>query len=239
MSNPFAAMSDSNVFVLSRINKSLRSDFQHLADADFELQAMLKDAREFGERVVPSQSSNVAWVGNWGKIDALIDGMRSYALRMKEELDSEAASSLAEFSTVTMRDEELHRNLYEVAAQLDHALSNPEDRADWIDLWESLQAHLDVIRAYLAGTRARIEMRRKHGRPETERMQQEILSQLPADASLEKAGQFSEEYESALQQFQRDKHRTGGLVDVFKALLLIQDEGPIAKVARHQHEVDV
>jgi len=227
--------SNSNVFVLSRINKALRADFQHLTDADSELQAMLKDTRSFGEQALPSIASDATWMSRWERADSLIAEIRLYTAKLGEELESEAASPLAGFDDVVARDENLHETLHELSSQLDRSL-DIDDRSDWRELWQSVEGQLDVIRAYLAATRARVETRRKHGEAESERLRQEVLSHLPADASLEDPARYSAEYERAFQQFQRDKHRTGGLIDIFKGLLLIQEEGPEAKIRRRLHE---
>jgi hypothetical protein len=227
----------SNVYVLSRINKALRADFQHLSEADGELQAMLHDLRRFGERF-DGLHDDPKWDGAWLAISGLLDEIRLYTLRMREEMESEAASPLAAFDVVLARDTLLHQKLEEVCETIGQ-LVTPAEREDWLDLYDSLQAQLDVIRAYLAATRVRIEMRRKHGAPESERLREEILRHLPADATLEEAGQFTEEYERAFQQFQRDKYRTGGIIDIFKALLLIQEEGPEARARRKMHKDEV
>jgi hypothetical protein len=220
----------SNVFVLSRINKALRADFQHLVEADGELQTMLRDLRAFGERF-SDLAADARWADLWRTIDNLLDEIRLYTLRMRQEMETEASSPLAAFDVVVSRDALLNQTLEEVNDVIAERIT-PEEREDWTDLCDSLHAQLDVIRAYLAATRVRIEMRRKHGAPESEKMQEEILSQLPGDASFDEAGKFSQEYEKAFQQFQRDKYRTGGIIDVFKALLLIQEEGPEARMRR-------
>jgi len=224
----------SNVYILSRVNKALRADFQHLAEADGELQAMLHDLQRFGERF-DGLTTDPKWTDAWLTISGLLDEIRLYTLRMREEMESQASSPLAAFDVVVARDTLLHQKLEEVCDTIGR-LVTPADREDWLDLYDSLQAQLDVIRAYLAATRVRIEMRRKHGTPESERLRQEILSHLPADATIEEAAKFTEEYERAFQQFQRDKYRTGGIIDIFKALLMIQDEGPEARARRMMHK---
>lgn len=227
--------SNSHVFVLSRINKALRGDFQHLSEADSELQAMLKDTRSFGERALPSIGSDPSWKNRWETAESLLSEIRLYTAKLREELESEATSPLAGFDAVVARDENLHETLHGLSSQLDRSL-DIDDREDWRELWQSVEGQLDVIRAYLAAARARVETRRKHGEAESERLRQEVLSHLPADASLEDPAKYSAEYERAFQQFQRDKHRTGGLIDIFKGLLLIQEEGPEAKLRRRLHE---
>lgn len=230
------SQSNSNVFVLSRINKALRADFQHLTEADIELQTMLADARAYGERVVPAIADDADWQAAWKQAEELTGDIRLYMTTLRNELEAGSAASLASFEDVIARDASLHAVLQEAEAHLEEKWTTSEDRSAWDALWQSLHSHLDVIRAYLAGARARLEMRRKHGDPETEVLRQEVLGHLPADATLADADQFSEQYEEAFQQFQRDKHRTGGLIDVFKALLLIQEEGPEAKIRRKMHE---
>jgi hypothetical protein len=230
------SQSNSNVFVLSRINKALRADFQHLIEADEELQTMLADARSYGQRVVPALVDDAEWQAAWTRVGELTGDIRLYMTTLRHELESGSAASLSSFEDVIARDASLHAALQQAQARLEEQGTSSEDRAVWEALWQSLHSHLDVIRAYLAGARARIEMRRKHGDPETEVLRQEVLGQLPEDATLSDADQFAEQYEDAFQQFQRDKHRTGGLVDVFKALLLIQEEGPEAKIRRKMHQ---
>ncbi|BCU76606.1 hypothetical protein [Luteolibacter sp. LG18] len=230
-------MSDSisNVFVLSRINKALRADFQHLTEADSDLHAMLGETRAFGERALPSVASDAAWRSGWEKAESLLSEIRLYTGRLGEELESESTSPLVGFDVVVARDEALHETLHGLSSRLDSSL-DLDDRADWRELWQSVEGQLDVIRAYLAAARTRVETRRKHGEAEAQRLHQEVLSHLPADSSLEDSDRFSDEYERAFQQFQRDKHRTGGLIDIFKGLLLIQEEGPEAKIRRRLHE---
>ncbi|MGC4013037.1 MAG: hypothetical protein QM755_00760 [Luteolibacter sp.] len=227
--------SSSNVFVLSRINKALRSDFQHLTDADAELHSMLQDTRSFGERVLPSIASDAAWKTRWEQAGSLLSEIRLYTAGLREELATEATSPLVGFDVVVARDENLHETLHGLSSQLDRSL-DIDDRADWRELWQSVEGQLDVIRAYLAAARTRVETRRKHGEAESERLRQEVLSHLPHDTSLEDPAKYSADYERAFQQFQRDKHRTGGLVDIFKGLLLIQEEGPEAKIRRRLNE---
>lgn len=228
---------NANVFVLSRVNKALRADFQHLAQEDADLESMLKDTRNFAERVLPDFSRDAAWQASWSTVDSLLNEIRLYTVSLREELDSTTSSPLAGFDVVVARDERLHETLHALAARVDE-LENEGDREDWLDLWESLQSQLDIIRSYLAAARTRIEMRRKHGDQESKRLQEEVLNTLPNDPSLADAGKFAEEYEKAFQSFQRDKHRTGGLIDVFKGLLLIQEEGPGAKVSRKLNRTD-
>jgi hypothetical protein len=227
---------NSNVFVLSRINKALRADFQHLTEADEELQTMLDDARTYGERIVPAMADDGDWRAAWTRVEELTGDIRLYMTTLRHELEAGSAASLSSFEDVITRDDSLHAALQQAHSRLEDETTSSENREVWEALWQSLHSHLDVIRAYLAGARARIEMRRKHGDPETEVLRQEVLGQLPADASLSDADQFAEQYEDAFQQFQRDKHRTGGLVDVFKALLLIQEEGPEAKIRRKMYQ---
>lgn len=236
-SNLVPAMSKdhANVFILSRVNKALRADFQHLSQADTELSAMLRDARNFGEQVLPASSVNAAWLESWDTVLALLNELRLYTAAMKEEMEENASSPLAAFDVVIARDERLHRTLHELSAREDE-VKDESSRSNWVDLWESVGSQLDIIRSYLAAIRTRIEMRRKHGDQESQRMQEEVLSNLPIDSSLTDAGKFAEEYEKAFQSFQRDKHRTGGLIDVFKGLLLIQEEGPGAKLSRKRNK---
>lgn len=224
----------SNIFVLSRINKALRADFQHLAEADTELGNMLADVRGFGARVLTDALADPRWTTEWETIDSLIGEMRRYALKMREEMESDAVSPLAGFDIVVARDAKLHETLENVATVVEPVLSE-QDRGDWEDLWDSVQAQMDVIRAYLAAVRSRIEMRRRHGVSEADALGERILSKLPENSNLAEADQFAEEYERAFKEFEEEKEKAGGLIGIFKSLLLIQEESPAAKARRRLH----
>lgn len=214
-------------FILGQFNTGLRTEWSQIEELETSLEQRLHDARARATPHVPTPL-RPAWERGWDLAQEHLSAIRSSAAQARRGLDAgETADTLDSSIQLVEHDRALTSLLDELRTTGQEAVLPLGDSDPWYDswklLWMKIESDLATLRAHAVATRFRLEMRREYGEDKADTLTKEILAHLPAEATLQEAEKFAEEYRRAHQEFEKHtEHPT--IRDIIRGLFLFPDE---------------
>lgn len=223
-------------FILGQLNVGLRTELSQIDELEDSLEELLLKAKTRADVHIPEEK-RWEWDLAWEDVDQKLEAMRANAAEARRRLDADdTAEALEPWKNIKEDDTELDRLLDTLRRTGREALPG-QDLDPWYDswkgLWVTIEEHLTTLRVHVITTRFQLEMRKEYGVEKADEVTQQILERLPANATVEDAEKFADEYRKAYHDFLNHReHPT--FWDIFKGLLLFPEETPEDRLAENR-----
>jgi Rad3-related DNA helicase len=210
--------------ILARLETGFRTDAAHLKKLEADLTTVLHRAREFGTEHGSPDEWNTNWHQRWNDVEGILRRIRRLVREMDGSIESSdrdrLKAALEVWETIQAEDVKLVEALSTMRAQTNGL--NAACRKDWNLLADTLETHMETIRACAQALRIKLELLKKHSKEEVDHLVQEILAQLPNRTQTDgmEADNYEREYLRAAAELEKEHHKYLGFVDTVKALLM-------------------
>lgn len=213
---------DQVLFALAKLNTALKSDLKELKRQANELKEEIGKAKS-----IPGIEDGMA--DDFTVLESSFEKLSAFGVQISQLVESETTASSEESQSlwreVARENESLDVAFEQVRAR---GADLVEESASefWEGIWKSIYLRLTLVTSQVTLAQTRMEMRDKYGAQKMDRLSKEIAEYLPADANLANASTYASEYRKAYGEIEERKETVGGFFDIFKSLLMIQDDSP-------------
>ncbi|MEM9281514.1 MAG: hypothetical protein AAGA96_06805 [Verrucomicrobiota bacterium] len=213
---------DKVLFALAKLNTALESDLSDLKRQANELSEEIEKAKS-----IPGIGDQI--VDEFTALESSFESLSAVGVQLSQLAESEGVASSSEsqslWERVARENESLKISFEKVRAQGDEFVEGNASEF-WDGIWKSIDLKLALVISHVTLAQTRMEMRDKYGTQKTDRLSKEIAEYMPANADLADATAYANEYRTAYKEIEERKETVGGFFDVFKSLLMIQDDSP-------------
>ncbi len=210
--------------IIDSLRMGLRTDCNHLYEQESDLAVILEMARQFGVTHGRAAGWSSAWDQRWVEISGILRRTREAVDDMDRGTQtSEGAlldGALLAWDKIQIESGMLVTALGAVRQQamlLDRLILD-----DWNAIAQGLEPHLTKLHTCARVLRIRVELQRFNSKEGVDGTVQRLLSRIDSDVpeELPKAVAKKIDLQAAAHELQQEKHESGGLMDVVKALLM-------------------
>ncbi|MEO0414288.1 MAG: hypothetical protein AAF226_04955 [Verrucomicrobiota bacterium] len=220
---------DVNLYLLTKLDNELQSDFTDLARLEKTLTDLWREARNFPNASLGRMSRL------WEELDRAHDETQDRLDEALRKMESRMEYSRCDFETDWSSIIE-HETAIEESMERIHTagmeMVKQVHQEAWSDLWDVIKLQLEALKGRMTLAKTLFLLRKKYGAEKRSRLEQAALNTMPKGIAPLDAPNYAEEYRKAEIELDARRDDIGSLSDIFKKLLMIQDETPEEMASR-------